>query len=126
MRMKFWDWDPDLGMWSVGWSWFSLHGTTPRNADIWTLDIDLGKYSLWLSSGPHRSIEFLNDGTFVWSKSHVPSDCPCYSCRVHRPPTLKEWEQMVYAMGSGDVPTRKLPPRGCQPSDCCGDEEAHG
>ena len=39
--------------------------------------------------------------------------------KVLRPPTLKEWEKMVEAMGSGDCPTRKLPPREGQPSDEC-------
>lgn len=29
------------------------------------------------------------------------------------------------AMRDGTIPVRKLPPRGCQPQDCCGDPEAH-
>ena len=114
-------WDKDLGIWS----WGPFRGTTPRNADIWTFDVVVGKYELWMGTGKHAYVSFFSGPKEKWGWEREPKNCTCYGCNVMRPPTLKEWEKMVYAMGSGDVPTRKLPPRGCHPSDCCGDEEAH-
>lgn len=114
-------WYKDLGIWEFG----PFHGTTPRNADVWTFDVKLGEWELWSGTGPHAYVTLFKDGTEVWGKERTPKKCTCYACRMFREPTPEECRKLSEIMNSDDVPTRKLPPRGCQPSDCCGDEEAH-
>lgn len=116
-------WNPKLGIWS----WWIFRGTTPRNADVWTLDIVIGKYELWIGTGPHAYITFFSGPEEKWSLEIDRKNCDCYAC------SMRNWKispevakAMSEAMRRDDLPVRKLPPRGCQPSDCCGDPEAHG
>jgi hypothetical protein len=37
-------WDRELGIWYlIEDHWLKIHGTTPRNADAWTLSVDFGE-----------------------------------------------------------------------------------
>jgi hypothetical protein len=78
-------WDGEYGIWTlIRTKWFSIHGTTPRNADVWSLDIDLGKYSLCFSTGVHASVEFWSGDTLHQFQRNKP-DCRCFTCRVYQP-----------------------------------------
>ena len=109
-------WNSDLGIWSLGF----LRGTTPRNADIWTLDIVGRKYELWTGTGKHAYITLFKGPKKVWGWERKPKKCDCYGCNVMRPPTLAEWQAMVEVMNRDDLPTRKLPPRPHSCDNCEG------
>lgn len=56
-RMKLWD--SQLGIWTLcSARAIGISGTTPRNADCWTLSLSLFKWDLWLSYGP--------DSHYLW------------------------------------------------------------
>jgi hypothetical protein len=115
-------WDPRLGIWS----WWRFRGTTPRNADVWTLDIVGKKYELWLGTGPHAYITLFKGPTEIWSKERNKKNCRCYACNMMNFKISPEAARVISeAMRDPDRPVRKLPPRGCQPGDCCGDDDAH-
>lgn len=116
-------WNGDTGIWKF----WVFRGTTPRNAGVWTFDVVLGKWELWTGTGPHGYITLFNGAKEVFNRERDITNCRCYMCNVMRPPTVEEWKAIVDVMKSADLPSTKLPPRpvGCQPSDCCGDPEAH-
>lgn len=81
-------WERDLGLWClVNTKWFRLHGSTPRNADIWFLNIGLGSFHIWMGTGPHRFFE-IHDKNYneIWSATRNKPDCTCYGCRMYRHP----------------------------------------
>jgi len=71
-------WDKDKGIWS----WWIFRGTTPRNAGIWTLDIVVGKYELWIGTGNHAYATFFSGPEEKWSIEREPEECDCYGCGV--------------------------------------------
>lgn len=128
-------WDSDYGIWTlIHTKWFSIHGTTPRNADVWSLDIDLGKYSLCLSTGPHASIEFWS-GDNLHQLRRNKAGCRCYGCTMHQPlsPEIRErlfnsLTELPHNPGHVCETSRcwsECHPPGCNPADCCGDPEVH-
>jgi hypothetical protein len=80
-------WDPETGVWvllDVGWA--GVDGTTPRNADVWTLSLRAGGRErwgteLWLRAGRHWGAQLWvgawNAGWHARSKG-----CQCYDCVV--------------------------------------------
>lgn len=155
-------WYAQRGIWEFG----PFRGTTPRNGEIWTFDIVVGKYELWMGTGKHAYITFFNGPDEKWSLNRNPKNCTCYGCSW-RNPSPKMAAAMAEAMTTsrhkhvgqhsydtcdspdmcdGMLPPRpsfseemhqpldpeirealaeKYAPKGCQPSDCCGDEDAH-
>lgn len=73
------NWDPKLGIWK----WWIFRGTTPRNAGVWTLDIVVGKYELWIGTGKHAYITFFSGPEEKWSVEREPDDCDCYGCSMN-------------------------------------------
>ncbi len=80
-------WQPEVGVWTLlNLRWVGIDGTTPRNADVWTLSLRLGgrgRYGteLWLRVGRHW-------GATVWVGAwtrgwHAKGKgCQCYDCLV--------------------------------------------
>lgn len=107
--MKFWD--SELGIWTllktkVLW----IHGTTPRNADVWSLDIDTPRYSVWFSTGQHASVLVWKKEDIVWTWELDTTNCRCF-IHEYRTFTPKEIEALNRALNDPQRPTRKLPPR---------------
>jgi hypothetical protein len=144
-------WNSDTGIWKF---WI-FRGTTPRNADVWTLDVVIGKYELWMGTGKHGYVTFFSGPEEKWSFERDPEICDCYGCVVAGRTftwTPEEIKAMNAILTRDDRPVRKLPTRstfsedmhqpldpdireklfnkyrpvGCHPSDCCGDLSAHG
>lgn len=104
-------WDSDLGIWCLLYTrWISVHGTTPRNADVWTFEVTLGPLTLALSSGPHASVEFwVGEKMHEWRRNKA--NCACWSCHYHKPLPPEFWVKLKEDIENGTIPTRKLPPR---------------
>lgn len=90
-------WDSEHGIWSlVDSKLITVHGTTFRNADYLTLNIDLNiiDYGIELFWGPHKGIHLWPpDGihTFQWK----PKKCKCYGCRMRRPMSAEALQALV-------------------------------
>lgn len=72
MKQKVPSWNSDLGIWYlVRTKHLTVHGTTPRNADAFTLDLDVGKFSFWPYIGRKRlGFDFWVDQDVKWSWEH--------------------------------------------------------
>lgn len=75
----------ELGIWELcrtGVLW--IHGTTPRNADIWTVDVNLGirveRPGIWLKTGRHFGVELWLDGDRCLHVHRRPRKCDCWQC----------------------------------------------
>ena len=107
-------WDSDLGIWNlVQTRWLSVHGTTPRNADVWTLAINIGPRELEFVTGPHARVTMWRGNSWVWEIGRENPKCTCYACQVNYknwppPEVLAEFRRKVE---SGEIKTVKLPPR---------------
>lgn len=112
-------WNKELGIWKFG----IFRGTTPRNARVWTFDVVVGKWELWIGTGPHSYITFFSGPEEVWSVEIDRTNCDCYGCRLQRPMTVEEAAHINQALRN--IKPLSLPPRGCHPADCCGDLSAH-
>jgi hypothetical protein len=75
----------ELGIWElcrtrVLW----IKGTTPRNADIWTVDVNLGvkvsRPGIWLKTGKHFGFELWLDGDRCLHVHRRPGRCDCWQC----------------------------------------------
>lgn len=139
------NWDRESGIWNFG----IFHGTTPRNADIWTFDINLKKWQLWAGTGPHAYITFFSGEHEKWSVELDKEGCECFSCSMHRPLTPemsahlfeklanRTWDEpfFTHKATSRHAPEHvcetsrcwsECHPPGCDLADCCGDPQAHG
>jgi len=79
-----WD-NRELGLWSLTKNrWFSIGGTTPRNAGYWNFEFGTENYSVNFFFGKHVGIE-------LWLKEEykvrqwTPKNCSCFGCRMHQP-----------------------------------------
>lgn len=105
-------WDSDLGIWNlVQTRWVSVHGTTPRNADVWTLALTFGKRELEFVTGPHARITMWTGNSWTWEIGRNDPKCKCYNCQMMAPPPLEFWAKVKEIEESGGFPVRKLPPR---------------
>jgi hypothetical protein len=105
MRRHLW-WDRSLGMWAlVCFKHFKVDGTIPHNAEIWTFNVEVGKYLFSVGSGPHRYIEFSVHGKQRWHKTRNAPDCNCYLCVYYFEPTVEEWKVMSKLLREQDLPT---------------------
>lgn len=105
-------WDADLGIWYlIRTKWLTIHGTTPRNADVWTLSIEVGQRDLEFVTGPHARITMWRGNRWIWEISRNNPKCTCYMCQLHTPPPVEFWAKLKKDIENGDFPTRKLPPR---------------
>lgn len=108
--MKFWD--SDLGIWAlIRTKWFSIEGTTPRNADVWVLAILVGNRELEFVTGPHARITYWRGNKYIWELARNSKNCKCYNCRMMAPPPLEFWARVKEIEENGGFPVRKLPPR---------------
>lgn len=117
--MKLFKWDGSFGMWTLIESkYFNVQGTTPRNADVFQIYVDIGvsprDISIWTTLGKPKS----HPGVILWwgEKSWqklkwVPKNCDCLSCLRSRPIPPEILQAMYKAMTDPNIPTRKLPPR---------------
>lgn len=76
----------ELGIWTlVNWRWVGVDGTTPANADVWTLNLRLGGSvrgtELWLRVGAHWGAMFWWGRRF-WQWHASGKKCDCYDCLV--------------------------------------------
>lgn len=95
--MKFWN--RELGTWCwIHTKYLSFTGTTPRNADVWTMDLTVGPFTLDLSTGPHGNVTIWwgEKVLFDWERSSTT--CRCYGCRMFDPIPAHIKEQMIEAM----------------------------
>lgn len=80
-------WDSEYGIWFlVDNKLITVHGTTFRNSDYMTLNIDLNPidYGIELFWGAHKGIHLWPpDGihTLEWK----PKKCKCFGCMMRRP-----------------------------------------
>lgn len=108
--MKFWD--SDLGIWYlIRTKWLTIHGTTPRNADVWALNIEFGKRELDICTGPHARITWWRGNEWIWEIGRNNPNCKCYNCRIMAPPPVEVWAKLKKDIENGNFATRKLPPR---------------
>lgn len=74
-----------LGIWELcATGWLRIGGTTPTNADIWTLHVDLGtaasRPGIWLRTGPHWGILVWLGGERHLQIHRRPRVCRCWGC----------------------------------------------
>lgn len=106
-------WDSDLGIWYLlETRWLTIHGTTPTNAGVWSLDIDASKYSVWFSTGPHAAVYLWRGDKIIWCLERDNPNCACYRCVLSkRHMTAEELQSLTNAINNPDRATRKLAPR---------------
>lgn len=96
----------ELGIWELCRTRvLAIRGTTPRNAGVWTLDVDLGvkidRPGMWLSTGKHWGFTLWLDGDRYAQLYRVPrpGSCRCWGCtgaRVTSEPPRGGWEWARY------------------------------
>lgn len=78
-----------------------IRGTTPRNAGVWTLDVDLGvkidRPGIWLRTGKHWGFTLWLDGERYAQLHRRPRRCSCWQCTgarvtLERPGPGWDWE----------------------------------
>jgi len=89
--VKFFKRNRNLGTWTVFatadcFKWYSVYigGTTPTNADHWTINVQLGNFEFYMSFGRHFSIDMGNirkkNQKYVW----LMRNCGQKSCYTNQ------------------------------------------
>jgi hypothetical protein len=113
-------WDKELGWWTlIKFPGFQIFGTTPRNADYFTLTVDIGTYEIHWFLGPHVGIEFWH-GDKMKEYELRRKNCPCWDCAIRglipeaaraalSPETIRVIEETKQRMV--DKTSKKIPPK---------------
>lgn len=100
-----------LGIWELCQTrWLWIRGTTPRNADVWTLDVALGRQverpAIWLSTGKHWGMSLWLDGDRCLHVHRRPGRCDCWQCTGARPRLTRGRAGWDVAFSRGPEPFR--------------------
>jgi hypothetical protein len=105
-----WD-NRELGLWSLTKNrWFSIGGTTPRNADYWNFEFAVNEYSVNFFFGKHIGMEYWWGDEY---KVHEikPRNCKCFSCQMHQPLSPELRKALFEKFCDPNYKPKKLPPR---------------
>lgn len=75
----------ELGIWELcATGWLEVAGTTPTNADVWTLRVNLGtavtRPGIWLQTGRHWGFQLWLDAERQLMVHRRPGRCRCWGC----------------------------------------------